>query len=254
MTGRRRRGGFSLVELLVAATVGAIALAIVVQFFAQQTRSAAFQKAVNEASENARVALSLIAWDLNNAGYRVTVSGGGDGFSGDLLGIAASDGGASDQLTIRYLDQDTSTEQRVSYGLGGAPVALRRVQHTTSTIDWTDSATVASVVGLNVRYFTRTNKYEDLQPSGDCELDQTPILDDDGNVVNCLVDWLEMDSAGRLVQRVLVEILARSETTVASYEDPNGTYTFLDGSTYTTEPGYVYHYGRQSVLTPNLGR
>lgn len=248
--GRRRRRGMTLVEVLIAGVLFIVIISIAGRFFAAQNEANALQKALDEASDNARIALEMLSWDLQNAGYRVTVTDA----PSDLLGIRATDGGAQDALVIRYLDESLSppSPQRISYNIGDTPGALQRVQYSddTKTVP-SEQPTVARVVGLNLLYETRSNQYVDVQDDGTCP---TGTEDIGSPPVNCRVPWTEKNVAERLVKTVRVQLLARSDTRVPGYQDSQGTYTFADGSTVSTQPGYVYRFADQTVLAPNLGR
>jgi type IV pilus assembly protein PilW len=64
-----RAGGFSLVELLVAAAIGVILLAGLSTMFVKNTRAQAEIERANRQVENGRYAIDLLAADLRNAGY-----------------------------------------------------------------------------------------------------------------------------------------------------------------------------------------
>jgi prepilin-type N-terminal cleavage/methylation domain-containing protein len=243
--------GFSLVELLIASAVLFLVFGMVAQFMGLQGRASSFQKATNEATDSARIALSLLSWDIQNAGYRVTVTDS----PVDKLGIRATEDGNADKLVIRYLDESLSppSAQRISYSLGDEPRSLRRAQYSDGATPPAEQPTVATVVALNVSYVTRSNQFVSPDDLGNCPAGTDPVPDT-GTPENCLVPWLTQPTAERLVRSVDLELLARSSTRVPGYQDRKGTYTFSDGSTYVTEPGYVYHLAEQTVVAPNLGR
>ncbi|TCI02135.1 prepilin-type N-terminal cleavage/methylation domain-containing protein [Corallincola luteus] len=63
------RKGFSLVEVLISLVLGAFLIAGVGSLFIGQIRTGELSHAVNEAQENARLALNLVARDLSQAGF-----------------------------------------------------------------------------------------------------------------------------------------------------------------------------------------
>ena len=69
---RRRLAGYSIVELMVAITVGLIILAGLVTLFANNSRARAEIDRANQQTENGRYALQMIADELHNAGYLVS--------------------------------------------------------------------------------------------------------------------------------------------------------------------------------------
>lgn len=246
-----RNQGFSLVELLIASALVFMLFGMIAQFMTLQGKASSFQKATNEATDSARIALSLLSWDIQNAGYRVTVTD----VPAEMLGLKAVEAGNADGFVIRYLDESLAppSAQRISYSLGDEPRSLRRAQYPdTGTTPPSEQPTVATVVALNAIYTTRNNQYVSPDPSSNaCPAGTEPV---GSPVDNCLVTWKMQSTAERLVRSVDLEILARSSTKVPRYHDKTGTYTFSDGSTYTTEPGYVYHFAEQTVVSPNLGR
>jgi type II secretory pathway component PulJ len=247
-----RAAGFSLVELLIATALTFMLFGMIAQFMGLQGKASSLQKATNEATESARIALSLLSWDIQNAGYRVTVTD----VPSDKLGLRSLEGGNADGFVIRYLDESLATPsaQRVSYSLGDEPRSLKRAQYDdSSSSSPSEQPTVATVVALNASYVTRSNQFMSPDPTtGSCPAGTEPIGGSPPE--NCLVSWKTQATAERLVRSVDVELLARSSTKVPGYQDRQGTYTFSDGSTYQTEPGFVYHYAEQTVVSPNLGR
>lgn len=246
-----RAAGFSLVELMIATAIAFMIFGMIAQFMSLQGRASSLQKATNEATDSARIALSLLSWDIQNAGYRVTVTD--DPI--DKLGVRAIENGNADGFVIRYLDESLATPaaQRISYSLGDEPRSLRRAQYDDSSASPpSEQPTVATVVALNATYVTRSNQYVSPDPSTlSCPAGSEPM---GSPVENCLVTWKSQPTAERLVRSVDLELLARSSTRVPGYHDKRGTYTFSDGSSYTAEPGFVYHYAEQTVVAPNLGR
>jgi type II secretory pathway component PulJ len=247
----RPNAGFTLVELLVAAFVTFLLFGMIAQFMGLQGRASSFQKATNEATESARIALSLLTWDIQNAGYRVSVTDN----PSDLLGLRAIENGNADGFVMRYLDESLAppSAQRISYSLGDEPRSLRRAQYDDLATAPAEQPTVATVVALNATYVTRSNQFVSPDPStGDCPAGTEPVGGSPPE--NCLVPWETSSVAKRLVRSVDLELLARSSTKVPGHQDKISSYTFSDGTTYATEPGYVYHYAEQTVVSPNLGR
>lgn len=244
--------GFSLVEMLIAVAVVFLLFGMIAQFMGLQAKASSFQKATNEATDSARIALSLLSWDIQNAGYRVTVTDS----PADLLGIRAIEGGNADGFIIRYLDESLNppSAQRISYSLGDEPRSLKRAQYSDSnTAVPAEQPTVATVVALNATYVTRNNQFVSPDPySGACPSGTESIGGSPPE--NCRVPWSVKTTAERLVRSVDVQLLARSSTKVPGYRDSRPNYTFTDGSSYATEPGYVYHFAEQTVVAPNIGR
>lgn len=249
--------GLTLIEVLVTSALFTVLLGLVSQFFVVQSRAASLQKAINEANEGTRTALSLITWDLQDAGYRVTLS------TTNPTYISATDNGYKDIVTTRSFDEDlpTPAPQKVRYDIAQGSVetvsSLRRARFddglTNPPTGQGMRATVASMVALNVRYETRQDPFK-TPISGSCSSGTTPIVDETGATINCRINWVWADTPQRLVRSIKVQLLGRSETRVSGYTSPVQSYTFDGGSQYPMQPGFVYHFAEQTVLVPNLGR
>lgn len=250
----KRTQGLTLIEVLVTSALFTVLLGLVSQFFVVQSRAASLQKALNEANEGTRTALSLITWDLQNAGYRVTTSSTNPA-------IAMTNNSYTDTVTTRFLDEDQNPDviRKVRYdiaqGEGEIVPSLRRAAFNDSDTNPPAGlrAAVASMVAFNVRYETRQDPFE-TPVSGSCSSGNTPILDETGATINCRINWVWSDTPQRLVRSIKVQLLGRSETRVSGYTSPVQNYTFDGGSQYPTQPGFVYHFAEQTVLVPNLGR
>jgi type IV pilus assembly protein PilW len=78
----RTSRGFSVVELLVASTVGAVLTLLIATVFANSSKTGTVTESVNEIQEQARIALDMLQRDIRQAGYigcnsnRVLNSGG----------------------------------------------------------------------------------------------------------------------------------------------------------------------------------
>lgn len=135
----RRRGGFSLVELLVAAAVAGIVLAVVVAFFVHNTNLTRRTQAQHEVETKVKSVAELVAQDLQLAGSRVVVN---DGVSTTLSMPCSSSaatkcvdsvgggGGTLDDLTLYYATslRPTAPCRRVDYRVSAG--ALQRSEVT----------------------------------------------------------------------------------------------------------------------------
>lgn len=259
----RRAQGLTLIEVLVVSTLLVVLLGLISQFFAVQARAASLQKALNEANEATRTVLTLITWDLQNAGYKVMVSN-------ENKALDSYNSGHTDIVTSRFFDVSASPSapKKVRYSLGKGDgevvTSMRRAYYgdpATSTFpqatppSGSNGPSIASVVALNLRFETRTDPFK-TPTSGTCPANTTsvPLGATGAAITNCSVNWSWQDIPSRLVRRVRLQVLGRSETRVTGYLDRNLSYVFEGVSQYTTEPGFVYHFAEQTVLVPNLGR
>ena len=91
-SAHRRRAGFSLLELLLAAALGALTTAAVAQLFVSNARASVLQTGQARLQESARLALHFLADSARSAGYfgcgPATVA---DGLSGTWRGDLAQD-------------------------------------------------------------------------------------------------------------------------------------------------------------------
>lgn len=272
----RRTQGLTLVEVLVVIALLALLLGLIVQFFISQTRASSLQKGLNEANEATRTALSLVGWDLQNAGYEVVKSTA----TPALAPVAGIDnGGHLDALTIRLYDVNKilpdPPERKVRYdiklGTGEIVTSLRRADFKNSESVPGDGMqpSVAGVVALNLLFETRADPFKTplgIGSSKTCPSGITPVPPGatGADIQNCSVPWVWKDIPERLVRSVRLQVLGRSESRVPGRQSPSTSYSFAgaDGtgvisendSAYATEPGYVYHFAEQTVLAPNLGR
>lgn len=252
-SARGRACGLTLVEVLVTAALAALLLGLVSQFFAAQARASSLQKAQNEANEATRTALALITWDLQNAGYRVSVSATDPA-------IVVSSSTYKDTVTTRFFNESSAAPEKVRYavarGAGESVTSLRRAQFADTLANPPNGlqASVASLVALNVRFETRPDQFVTPGALG-CPAGSTAIpAGAVGPLIqNCGVNWVWADTPARLVRQANVQILSRSETQVPGYRS-GVTYTFGGGGSFTAEPGYVYGFAEQTVLVSNLGR
>lgn len=255
---RHGRKGLTLVEVLVTISIFGIVLAIIGQFFSSQSRAAAVQKGINEANEAARVALSLVTWDLQNAGFEVPVSN-----SNAAIQVPSENvGDHVDSFTIRFFDDNLAVPaaQRIRYDIAGTPGTLRRAQYQDDpTVTPSQAPTVAQVVAMNVVFEARANQFVDPADSTSCPAGSSPFPPGVTPVQRCEVDWKWQDVPDRLIRRVRVELLTRSERRIQRYTSPEAAFEFTDLSNGTTTSyvptaGYAHHYTEQTISTPNLGR
>jgi type IV pilus assembly protein PilW len=69
MTLRRPDGGYTIIELMIAVTIGLAILVALVTLFANNSRARAEIDRANQQTENGRYALQLLTDDLHSAGY-----------------------------------------------------------------------------------------------------------------------------------------------------------------------------------------
>lgn len=77
MSHKRSQGGFSLVELMIAITLGMVLMGAALQFIVSTRQTYDINDDVARIQENGRIALDIIVNDLQFAGYRTPLNGDG---------------------------------------------------------------------------------------------------------------------------------------------------------------------------------
>lgn len=258
---KQSSAGFTVIEMLVGLVILAFIGALIAQFFMANVRASEYQKGVNDAEEAARIALSLMTWDFQNAGYRVN-------YSATNPAIIATSNGYDDSFGIRFRNDTSGAKQQVDYSLGSSPVALLRAQYDTgATIS--EEPTVASIVAMNIQYETRSTQYNTPTGSGNatsCPAGSTPLTAagmqaatyTGADIINCFVNWTFQDTPDALVRQVNIQLLARSDNKVPRNQTETFTFDGTDANgaalSYTPEAGYAYKFVEQTVMVPNLSR
>ncbi len=109
--------GFSLIELMIAITLGMVLMGAALQFIIATKETYSLNDDISRIQENGRIALDIIVQDLQMAGYRTPMSGSGTMpnfflMNATVAGSFLADGGAaamtdglpntSDRLAIQF--------------------------------------------------------------------------------------------------------------------------------------------------------
>lgn len=129
---RNGERGLSLVELMIAMTIGLILLAGVYQVFISSSLSYKYQEDISRLQENARMAMDQLAQDVRQAGSPRFTTDEGQTFATASGGAApvttgASGGTASDTIAVAYLN-DAGVVERVSYAVNADLELTRQTQ------------------------------------------------------------------------------------------------------------------------------
>ena len=123
LTMSRRNSGFSMVELMVALTVGLLVLAAVAAVFVNSSKNYKTTDSLARLQENARIAMQVLTNDIRRAGYvgcmgsienvKVNLNDGVVGGVKYVNGVPLSpfvgtNGSTSDSLTLQYLELGNS--------------------------------------------------------------------------------------------------------------------------------------------------
>lgn len=111
--GKRHRGGFTLVEVLLALVLTAILLAGIYNLFGSQEKSQVLVDQMAEMNQNLRVAATMITRDMRMAGYHLengqATSGTGGGEPVNAIEILDGASGAPDAVILMYADSNLQT-------------------------------------------------------------------------------------------------------------------------------------------------
>lgn len=139
------RNGFTIFELLLAAAILTVVLAMLGTLFASTTRAYRTNERLAERQQTEEIAAQLIKYEVGLAGYRGTVAASfsGNTLTAPQLTITRGTSGAPDTLQTRYFEDrflsSGSYEQRdVTFSIGtdggvstlmrGGVAAVRNVQ------------------------------------------------------------------------------------------------------------------------------
>ncbi|RJQ64136.1 MAG: prepilin-type N-terminal cleavage/methylation domain-containing protein [Desulfobacteraceae bacterium] len=126
---RKKEGGFTIIELLIAMTVGLIVMSAVISTFIIQQKTFDVQEHVTEMVQNARSAMDLMTREILMAGYNpMNAAFDGVTYNTSELKIQADldgDGTAAgaDEIIVYSYNSGTKQIERTT-GTGGAPLPL----------------------------------------------------------------------------------------------------------------------------------
>jgi type IV pilus assembly protein PilW len=148
--------GLTLIELLIALVIFALAIGGVYRVFVFQSRAYTVQDQVVEVQQGTRSAMEILLRDLRMAGYD------NDGASSKvsvLNPIVVGDGSKANPIIVEF-EYDDTTRYTVAYWVEGAPLVLKRQLTRTkddgsSTIETSDL--LENVEGFNLSYGIDTN-------------------------------------------------------------------------------------------------
>lgn len=126
----KRQSGFSLMEIMIALTVGLILIAGTAQMFMSSKESFNIQEGLGKMQDTARTAMFFLQRDIRMAGYpRV---GGPPAFNAATTLNGAS--GAADQITVQFQSRSDCLGQRVDPNCPTeCPIGCPNADGTTST-------------------------------------------------------------------------------------------------------------------------
>lgn len=158
MMSKNPQQGFSLVELMIAITLGMVLMGAALQFMVSTRQTYELNDDISRIQENGRIALDIMVKDLQMAGYRAPMNGDGkvpDFFLKEttVAGSFLQDGGGanSDRLAIQF---DPPPDDGTEVDCLGNPVAAGNLLVNVYTINDLDGDGISS---LYCRGFDSTN-------------------------------------------------------------------------------------------------
>lgn len=122
-----KQSGYTLLELLISATIGIIILITVLQIYLSASRTNQFQSGVIEIQDSGRFVLAMLERDLQRAGWTNLGSSGAElGTLDSHIDFTQTTNGSgfnnSDSITIRY-EADYEDGVDVEFDCSGAAIA-----------------------------------------------------------------------------------------------------------------------------------
>jgi type IV pilus assembly protein PilW len=149
----QKTAAFTLIELMVALTIGMIVMASVATTFTSQTRTYSAQEQINQMEQNARGALDIMSREIKMAGYNPasgTVTGVTSYTSttltiqADLTGNGTISTSSSDNEQIAYAYDSTNKKITRQVGSGTAETLAENIDNLTFTYYQASGTTLAT--------------------------------------------------------------------------------------------------------------
>lgn len=155
----QKTAAFTLIELMVALTIGMIVMASVATTFTSQTRTYSAQEQINQMEQNARGALDIMSREIKMAGYNPangTVTGVASYTSttltiqADLTGNGTISTSSSDYEQIAYAYDSTNKKITRQVGSGTVETLAENIDSLTFTY-YQASGTTLATSASNIR-------------------------------------------------------------------------------------------------------
>jgi type IV pilus assembly protein PilW len=149
----RNDRGYTLMELMVAISIGMIVMASVATTFTSQTRAYSAQEQINQMEQNARGALDIMSRELKMAGYKpnggsvtgvVSYSSSSLTIQADLNADGAVSTSGSDNEQIAYAYDSTNKKITRQVGTAAAATLAENISAFTFTYYQSSGTTLAT--------------------------------------------------------------------------------------------------------------
>ena len=174
----QKTAAFTLIELMVALTIGMIVMASVATTFTSQTRTYSAQEQINQMEQNARGALDIMSREIKMAGYNPasgTVTGVASYTSttltiqADLTGNGTISTSSSDNEQIAYAYDSTNMKITRQVGSGTAETLAENIDSLTFTYYQASGTTLATSASeirrVNIAISAKTAKPDPGYPT-----------------------------------------------------------------------------------------
>jgi len=221
----KQQKGFTLIELMIAMTVGGIVMAAVMTSFFSQHETYLAQDEVVEMQQNARIAMDMLARDIRTIGY-----------DPDSLGAALTTSGIDANGTASTLtftrDDETGGLETIEYSLYDAFVSA------------TPPKNDGKVDDLALQVTDKFGNSGGRQPIAE-NISQLEFryLDENGNPTSTLAK----------VQSIQVSLLVQSSNGATNSPPPSRSYTTPAGVTWSSDDGYRSLFLTSTIYCRNLG-
>ena len=156
---KHKTEAFTLIELMVAITIGMIVMASVATTFTSQTRTYSAQEQINQMEQNARGALDIMSREIKMAGYNpaagtvtgvVSYTSTALTIQADLTGNGTISMSSSDYEQIAYAYDSTNKKITRQVGSGTAETLADNIDGLTFTY-YQASGTTLATSASNIR-------------------------------------------------------------------------------------------------------
>jgi type IV pilus assembly protein PilW len=153
--------GFTLVELMVAMTVGLIVLAAIYNIFIVQNKSFDVEEQISEMQQNARAAMDIMTREIRMAGYDSNSNAAAKIITASASTLSFSVDVPSDNTTITYaFDSGLKKITRTEGGGGAQPLAenIQAMSFTYYDTNGNVTAVAADIRQIKIDITARTSK------------------------------------------------------------------------------------------------
>lgn len=226
----RLQRGLTLVEMMVAITIGLILTAGIIQIFVNSKQTYRIEEALSRVQESGRLGLGFMANDIRMAGYwgcqpnpdnvqnNLNAGSGYIDFTSGSVGGTEGGSGAPDSITLRGADGSSGITPQPNGGSGQySPLPSTALKvNIPNNLNPGDILLISDCIGGDVFQITNNN------PSGTGTVDHNSGTGTPGNATN-LSKVYRGDASLLYVKEITYTIAAGSDGQPALWRSENGT-------------------------------